>query len=101
MTLHCGRTQASSIATRLMSYIIGRELLEAIDSTPLQFRAVRAECLLYMAKPHWTAIRVILIFVLGEQPFESLTESNAVNSSALAKLRSSESPKNSSKFFRR
>jgi hypothetical protein len=66
-----------------MFYIIRRERSEAVDSTPLRFRATRPECLLYMAKAHWTAIRVILAFLLGEQLFESLTESNAVKSSLL------------------
>ena len=65
-----------------MSCIVRRERLEAVDYT-VTVRAVRPECLLYMAKPQWTAIRVILIFVLGEQLFESLTESNAVKSSLL------------------
>jgi hypothetical protein len=81
VTFHRRRTQASSIAPLLMSYIIRRKLLEAVKSTPLQIRAAHPECLLYMANPRWTAIRVILIFVLGEQLLESLTESNAVNSS--------------------
>lgn len=63
-----------------MSCMIRRDRLEVVDYT-VTVRAVRPVCLLYIAKPQWTTIRVILIFVLGEQLFESLTESNAVKSS--------------------
>ena len=80
VTFHQRRAQASNIAPVLMSYIICRKRLEAVDYT-VTVHALRPECLLYMAKPQWTAIRVVLTFLLDEQLWESLTESNAVNTS--------------------